>query len=71
MKPSLIKEDIMAVASLMYANGTPRYPQAYIAALFGVDRAYVARLARRNNLPRRRRYAPKASVIANWAMEAR
>lgn len=69
-KPSLVRDDIMAVALLTYANGTPRYPQAYIAALFGVDRTYVAHLAERYNLPRRRRYAPKFTVIASWIREA-
>ena len=65
-KPSPVREAIIAVASLTYANGTPRYPQAYIAALFGVSRPYIAQVTRRNNLPRRRRYAPKVAVIASW-----
>lgn len=61
--PSLIAKDILAVASLRYANGTPRYSQRYIAALFGVSRPYVSQVLRRNNKPRRRLYAAYPMVI--------
>jgi hypothetical protein len=56
-------EAVIATASLTYANGTPRYPQRYIAALFGLPREYVSLLAARRGLPRRRRYAAKEHVI--------
>jgi hypothetical protein len=58
-KPSPVREDIIAVASLIYANGTPRYPQLYVACLFGISRSRVAQIMRENNQPRRRRYAKK------------
>jgi hypothetical protein len=56
-------DDILAVAALRYANGTPRYSQRYIGALFDIDRSHVAHILRRTGAPRRRRYAAKISVL--------
>ncbi len=56
-------DDILAVVALHYANGTPRYPLRYIAALFGCGREHISIMMRREGLPRRRRFATKASVL--------